>query len=121
VWNALTNPDITGKYWGDTRIESEWKKGSAIYYRRDGEIVDEHELLEIVPHRLIEHTFKPMFDEFKDEPPSLVSILLKEEGTATRITIIHRNFPPSSKVYSACCGGWPAILRSLKALLENEE
>jgi uncharacterized protein YndB with AHSA1/START domain len=120
VWNALTNPDITEKYWGGTRIESEWEKGSVIYYRRDGEIMDEHELLEIVPLRFIEHTFKPMFGEFKQEPPSLVSIILMEQGNVTRVTVLHRNFPISSKVYAACSIGWPNILRALKTLLENE-
>ena len=41
VWDALTNPNITELYWGDgTRIKSDWQKGSTIYYRRDGEIMD---------------------------------------------------------------------------------
>ncbi len=120
VWDALTNPEITEQYWGGTRIESEWKKGSVIYYRRNGEIMDEHELLEIVPQRLIEHTFKPMFGEFQQEPPSLVSIILKEEGHSTRLIVLHRNFPPSSKVFDACSGGWPEILQSLKTLQESK-
>lgn len=121
VWDAFINPDITEKFWGGgTRIESDWKKGSPIYYRRDGEIMDEHELLEIVPHRLIEHTFKPIFGEFTAEPPSLLSIILNEEGSTTRVTLLHRNFPPSSKVYEACSGGWPGILQALKQLLESK-
>lgn len=121
VWVALTNADITEKYWGGTRIESDWKKGSTIFYRRDGEIMDEHELLEIVPHRLIEHTFKPIFGEFKNEVSSLVSIILTDEDSATRINVLHRNFPPLSKVYIACSSGWPEILKSLKTLLESEK
>lgn len=120
VWDALTNPDITEIYWGGTRIESDWKAGSKIFYRRDGEIVDEHELREILPLRFLEHTFKPVFSEFQGEPPSLVSFLLREEGGITHLTILHRNFPPESKVYDACSGGWPAILRSLKAVLESD-
>lgn len=121
VWDALTNPNITEQYWGGgTRIESDWRKGSTVFYRRDGEIVDKHELLEIVPNRFIEHTFKPMFGEFKGESPSLVSIILTEEDLATRVTVFHRNFQHSSKVYTACSSGWPTILSSLKALLENE-
>lgn len=71
VWEALTNADITERYWGGTRIESEWRKGCAIYYRRNGKVMDEHVLLEIEHHRFIEHTFKPMFGEFKEEPPLL--------------------------------------------------
>lgn len=121
VWDALTNADMTEKYWGGTRIESDWKTGSTIVYRRNGEITDEHELLELVPQRLIEHTFKPLFGEFKDEPSSLVSIILSEEGSATRINVLHRRFPPLSRVYTACRSGWPEILRSLKDLLEGEK
>ena len=121
VWDALTNPNVTEKYWGgSTRVDSYWKKGSTIYYRRNGEIVDKHELLEIVPNRFIEHTFNPMFGEFKGESSSLVSIILSKEQSATRVTVFHRNFQPSSKVYAACSSGWPNILTSLKTLLEGE-
>jgi uncharacterized protein YndB with AHSA1/START domain len=119
VWSALTNPDTTEKYWGGTRIESDWKKGGVIYYRRNGEIMDKHELLEIIPNRLIEHTFKPLFGEYQSETPSLVSIILQGEGPATRVIILHRNFEPSSKVYAACRNGWPEMLKALKALLEG--
>lgn len=28
VWDALTNPDLTQRYWFGTRIESDWKPGS---------------------------------------------------------------------------------------------
>jgi len=36
-----------------------------------------------------------------------------------RITIIHDNFPPESKVFRACSDGWPMILCNLKMLLET--
>jgi uncharacterized protein YndB with AHSA1/START domain len=118
VWKAFTDPDITEKCWDRTRIESDWRKGSVISYRRGGEITDEHILREIVPNRLIEHSFRPVFGEFRNEAPSLVTILLTQEGQGTRVTVVHRDFPPSSKVYLACQVGWPAILKSIKAFLE---
>lgn len=118
VWRALTDPDVTEKFWGNTRIESDWKKGSVVVYRRGGAVADEHVLREIVPNRLIEHSFHPVFGEFKNEAPSLLTILLSPEGPATRVSVLHRDFPPSSKVYAACRTGWPEILKSLKALLE---
>lgn len=119
VWDALTNPDITEKYWGGgTRVESDWKKGSLIVYLRDGTVVDKHTLHEIVPHRLIEHSFRPLSGELKHEAPSLVTITLTEEGGATRVSVLHRNFPPLSQVYVACRSAWPEILRSMKELLE---
>ncbi|MEZ5498835.1 MAG: SRPBCC domain-containing protein [Steroidobacteraceae bacterium] len=119
VWKALTDPEVTVKYWGGTRIESAWKKGAAVLYRRDGEVVDEHELREVIPNRLIEHTFRPMFGEFKTEPSSLLTILLSSEANGTRVQVLHRDFPPSSKVFAACSEGWPAILGALKSLLET--
>jgi uncharacterized protein YndB with AHSA1/START domain len=118
VWRALTDPDITEKYWGGTRIESNWEKGSPILYRRGGAVTDEHVLREIIPNRLIEHSFRPVIGEFKNEAPSLLTILLSREGQGTRVSVLHRDFPPSSKVYAACRLGWPEILRSLKALVE---
>jgi uncharacterized protein YndB with AHSA1/START domain len=62
VWDALTNLDVTEKYWGGgTRIESDWNKGSLIFYRLDGKVVDEHTLREIVPQRLIERCRRASF------------------------------------------------------------
>ena len=37
MWDALTNPDVTVNYWGNTRIESGWQRGSAVRYVRDGQ------------------------------------------------------------------------------------
>ena len=45
VWDALTDPEITQQYWFDTRIESDWKVGSKVIYRRNGQITDEQTLL----------------------------------------------------------------------------
>ena len=72
VWDALTNPDITQQYWGNTRIESDWQIGSKIRYVRNGEIVDEHTVVDVDKPSKIAHTFQPLFGEFKNEPSSNV-------------------------------------------------
>lgn len=119
VWEALTNPDITQRYWGNTRIQSDWQTGSKIQYMRGGEITDEHIILEIDKPRKLVHTFQPLFDEFKNESPSRVSISLIQGGEVVRLTLEHDNFPPNSKVYLACREGWPMLLSGLKTLLET--
>lgn len=119
VWDALTNPDITQRYWGNTRIESDWKVGSKIFYVRSGEVVDEHTVVEVQKPSKLVHTFQPMFGEFKNEPPSSVSLLLQSGGEVVRLTLVHDGFPPNSKVYAACSVGWPLILSGLKTLLET--
>lgn len=119
LWDALTNPDITQRYWANTRIESDWRVGSKILYVRDGEVTDEHTVLAVdAPHRL-SHMFHPVFGEFKAEPPSRVSFVLAESGEVVRLTVMHDDFPPDSKVFPACSAGWPMILSSLKSLLET--
>ena len=119
LWDALTNPDVTQRYWFDTRIESDWKVGSRILYLRNGEVTDEHVVLAVDKHRLLSHTFKPIFGEFKAEAQSRVTFLLAESGAVVRLTVIHESFPPQSKVFRACSDGWPMILSNLKSLLET--
>lgn len=121
VWEALTNPDVTVKYWGGTRIESDWRPGSRIRYVRGGEVVDEHTIIAIEPPVRLVHTFEPLFGEFRHEQPSQVSIELQEAGEVTRLALVHDHFQPDSKVFRACSEGWPMILGGLKAMLESEE
>lgn len=119
LWEALTNPDITERYWFDTRIESDWKPGSTVQYLRNGELTDEHIILAIEKPHTLSHTFRPLFGEFKAEPPSRVTFTLEECGEVARLTIVHDNFPPESQVFRACSEGWPIILGNLKTLLES--
>lgn len=120
VWDALTKPELTQRYWFDTRIESDWNVGSKVLYRREDTITDEHVVLEVVPGILLRHTFHPVFsDEYQAEPPSRVTFSLAEDGGVVRLTTVHDEFPPGSRVFSACSVGWPMILSGLKTLLET--
>jgi uncharacterized protein YndB with AHSA1/START domain len=118
IWNALTDPNITQRYWGGTRIESDWKVGSKVFYRRDGEVVDEHVLLTCEPPRRFSHTFHPTFGEYRNEPPSKVTFEIVPGGDIARLTMVHDGFQESA-VYRACSEAWPMILSSLKTLLET--
>ncbi len=119
VWDALTNPELTVQYWFDTRIESDWKVGSPIRYLRNGTITDEHVVLAIdKPHSLTQ-TFKPLFVEFASEPASRAMLTLEENGGVVRLTVVHEDFAPDSKVFRACSDGWPMIFSNLKTLLET--
>ena len=51
LWQALIDPEITRRYWCETRQESEWKPGSS--WRSmipDGRVGDSGEILEVDPH-----------------------------------------------------------------------
>lgn len=119
VWDALTNPEITQKYWFDTRLESDWTVGSKLIYRRNGEITDENTVLQVELEKLLSYTFEPRYPEFQNEPPSRVTFSVADNGEIVRLTMIHDGFEKNSKVYLACSDGWPMILNNLKTLLET--
>lgn len=119
VWDALTNPEITEKYWSNTRLESDWKVGSKLIYRRNNEITDENTVLQVELEKLLSYTFEPKYAEFQNEPPSRVTFSISDNGEVVRLIMIHDEFEPNSKLYLACSEGWPMILNSLKTLLET--
>jgi len=43
-------------------IESGWKPGSKVIYRRNGKIVDEHTLLKFDPPRVLSYTFYTLLE-----------------------------------------------------------
>lgn len=118
VWDALTDPDITMRYWHNTRLESTWLVGDPLLFVRNGDVTDRNTILEVVkPHRL-RYTFKPVFGDFANEAPSRVSIMLDHDNGVTRLTLHHDQFAPGSAVLPAVRIGWPMLLSSLKSLLE---
>lgn len=119
VWNALTDPDVTQRYWFGTRMESDWRVGSLLRYVVDGRVTDEQTLLVVdAPHALA-YTFHPTFGDFAKETPSRVTFTLDERDGVVRLTMLHDGFPPNSAVLPACTLGWPQILSGLKTLLET--
>lgn len=119
VWTALTTPELTQRYWGGMRIESDWMPGSKIRYRRDGRITDEHVILEVDRLRRLVHTFQPLVPEYVNEAPSLVTFGIEARGSVVQLSVRHEDFGPESKLYCACRAGWPIILTGLKSLLES--
>jgi len=126
VWQALTDGALTRQYWHGRRVESDWKVGSTVtfwYDAADGEVVSDRGIvLESKPPRHLSYTFHVEFiDELKDEHPSRVTFDLEPVGDETRLTLTHDEFEPRSRVLEGCRTGWPAILSSLKSLVETGE
>lgn len=119
VWTALTTPELTQRYWGGMRIESDWMPGSKIRYRRDGRITDEHVILEVNRLQRLVHTFHPLVPEYVNEDPSVVTFGIEARGSVVQLSVRHEGFGPESKLYCACRAGWPIILNELKSLLES--
>ena len=123
LWEALTSPEFTKKYWSGVRHETEWKAGASwrlIF--ADGRVADTGEIVEIDPPKRFvlrwRNEFRP---ELKSEGYSRCTMELEPIGPAVKLTITHVMDRPQSKFIEAVSGGWPAILSNLKSLLETGE
>jgi hypothetical protein len=59
-------------------------------------------------------------DVWRAEPRSKVAYDIEDVGHGVvKLTIVHDGFEPGSHVLQAISEGWPAVLASLKTLLET--
>jgi len=123
LWDALTKPEFTRKYWCATTQECAWTKGAAWRIMiPDGRVADSGEVVEIDPPRRLvlswRNEFKP---EMREDGYSRLTYELEQQGDTVKLTLIHESDKPDSKLIEAVSTGWPAILASLKSLLETGE
>ena len=145
VWHGLTDPAITNRYWrhhlaGPKTFRSDWKKGSTydLAHEEVRLVVSSPDqvILESDPGRRLAytwHSFTPEWaaevgmdevtaDAWRAEPRSKVTFDIADAGKGVaRLTVRHDGFPPGSSVLPAIAQGWPAVLSSLKTLLETGE
>lgn len=122
VWRSLTDPEVTGRYFFGTRIESGFRPGDAITYRREGARPSvAGTILEAVPpHRLV-LSWSFTEGEGADDPPSRVTFAIEELGPSVRLTVSHEGFEEETWTFRSVREGWPAVLSSLKSLIETGE
>jgi uncharacterized protein YndB with AHSA1/START domain len=143
IWHGLTDSDYTKRYWrhhqaGPKTFRSDWKKGSTwdLVHDEVGLVVSDPEQIvtESDPYRRLAytwHTFTPEWaaavgmdqttvESWRAQPRSHVTIDIEDIGHGTtKLTLVHDNFGPGSEVLDAISQGWPAVLSSLKTLLET--
>ena len=136
LWQALTDPAFTRRYWG-TALYSDWTPGSVVTWEEKGATVSDAEqvVLEADPYRRLSytwHTFTPEWAQahgigedvratLAAEPRSKVTFEIKPSGQLVKLTVIHDGFGPGSTLAEMVSGGWPAVISSLKTLLERGE
>lgn len=122
LWQALTEPEFTRKYWCNTVQECEWKEGSPWRVMiPDGRVADSGKIVEIDPPRRLVLTWENQFrEELKGEVTRL-TYELERKSDSVKLTVIHEGGTPESKMVEAVSNGWPHILASLKSLLETGE
>jgi uncharacterized protein YndB with AHSA1/START domain len=122
VWDAITSPDETRRYYHGTAIESDFEPGSPVVYRSDdGTPQIEGEIVEVdAPHRLVMSCRFLFDDDAAAERPSRVTWDLTDQGDGLcLVTITHDDFDRGSATDRIVEGGWTLILSGLKTLIET--
>jgi len=125
VWDGITKPEFTAKYFYGTVIESSFEPGTSYVSRSvdGGPAMIEGEILEADPPRLLRQSWRSAWDpDQASEPASRVTwqIEAQEDGT-TKLTVTHDQLESSPKTAESVSGGWSYIVSGLKTLLETGE
>jgi uncharacterized protein YndB with AHSA1/START domain len=124
VWQALTDPAFTRQYFGGLDIEIEPKVGGAFTFRYpDGRIHISGEVVEWSPPRRFSCTWRVEgIKDFGELPVCLVSYYIELAGDAVRLTMTEaHSWDVPEAILAGGQSGWPAILSSLKSVLETGE
>lgn len=121
LWEALTRPEFTRDYWFGCWQDCIWEPGASWKLMfQDGRIADAGKVLEIDPPRRLvlewRNEFRP---ELQAEGYSRATFTIEPQNDSVKLTVAHEMDRPQSKFIEAVSNGWPAILASLKSLLET--
>jgi len=134
LWEALTNGDFTEKYWFGFRLELEPRTGGIVRFvppKGSPKRMDPGQVLEFDPCNTLsyswvpDHGYGPEFDK-KRNGPTRVTFELTPVGQNVRLRVIHENLvpedsEPNPNTLKGINNGWPAVMSSLKSLLETGE
>ncbi|WP_134703010.1 SRPBCC domain-containing protein [Ammoniphilus sp. YIM 78166] len=120
VWQVLTNPALSKQwieqFWpGFGALESDWKVGSAMYWKTaEGTIDIEGKILGIEPVKMIRYSFTM--------PQDIVILTLDERNRNTVLSVVHGDFaekPDGEECYLGALAGWDMNLPKIKELTER--
>jgi uncharacterized protein YndB with AHSA1/START domain len=125
LWDAITKPEFTSKYFYGSIIESSWEQGAPYAgwaSDRSQQYVD-GEVIEASPPQRLVTTWRALYDpETAAEPFSRVTWEIEPASDGvTKLTVIHDELEASPKTAENVAGGWSYVLSGLKTLLETGE
>lgn len=121
VWNALIDPEMTKDYWGRHRNRSDWKPGSPWQHEDydDSSVSVCGTVIESDPPRRLVLTWASNHDALNPGAVSRVTFDIEPAFGAVRLTVTHDELEEGSAMFKGISAGWPAVLSSLKTLLET--
>ena len=122
VWQALTSAQFSRQYFSGNAVEVELRVGGAFIMRTpDGALHISGEVMECEPERKLTVTFNVNWPALIEKlGPTLVTYEIEPAGDVVKLTLSQSHDRPlSDDILSGGRTGWPAILSSLKSLLET--
>jgi uncharacterized protein YndB with AHSA1/START domain len=133
LWQALTSGDFSEKYWFGYRVEFELKAGGTVRIHppkgqeKSGDKTGK--VLVCEPFRKLTYTWAGQCSQdagHERKDPSRVTYELTPMGAQTKLRLIHENLLPEDvekdpNKFKGINNGWPAVISSLKSLLETGE
>ena len=122
VWEALTSAEFSRKYFFGNSVEVEQRVGGAYIVRTpDGALHISGEVIECDPPHRLTVTFNVNWPLLIEKlGPTLVTYEIEQAGEAVRLTMSEAHDRPlSDDILEGGRQGWPAILSSLKSVLET--
>ncbi|MFT4541426.1 MAG: hypothetical protein ACI841_000264 [Planctomycetota bacterium] len=121
VWNALTNPEETKKYFFGCEAISDWNIGSTLDYQfefngRKGTAVT-GEIRAIEPAKFMEVTCRGVEAGVEGDETVATYTLTPTEG-GTQLAVTQGEFTDQGK-YDQTSSGWDLVLGGLKTLVEG--
>jgi uncharacterized protein YndB with AHSA1/START domain len=123
VWQALTTAEFSRKYFFGNAVEVDLRVGGAYIVRTpDGALHISGEVIEYEHMRKLTVTFNVNWPELVERlGPTLVTYEIEQAGDAVKLTLLQSHDRPiGDDILSGGRQGWPAILSSLKSLLETD-
>jgi uncharacterized protein YndB with AHSA1/START domain len=122
VWRGLVDGEMTRQYVYGTRLETKLEKGAPYAYLGDGDFkVVDGEILDVQPEKRLVMTWSAHWDDkVTKDRASRVTYELSAAGPATtKLHVVHDDFETETATYVGSIEGWPAMMSSLKSLLET--
>ena len=122
VWQALTSAEFSRKYFSGFAIEADLKVGGAFIARAPhGSEHISGEVVECDPPRKLTVTWNVNWPALVEKlGPTLVTYEIEPAGDVVKLTMLQSHDRDiSDDILSGGRAGWPAILSSLKSLLET--
>jgi uncharacterized protein YndB with AHSA1/START domain len=121
IWEAITSPDWTRRYFFDTAVRSDWRKGGKVVWENpDGSASCQGEVLESDPPWRLVTTWSSLWGpEMARETPSRVTWEI-EERAAKRclLRVTHDRLEGAPQTRAAVGGGWQGAIERLRGVVE---